>query len=119
MKKLLLVDDDPLFSAITIKNAGDYDLVIESVASIKSFKRKDLNDFEGFLVDYDLGDGTGDEILEYLSEKGIIRPVVLMSATNHVEDVFPPRSLHPYIFVSKWQNVGSFFSEVRKIVSPA
>jgi DNA-binding NtrC family response regulator len=119
MKKLLLVDDDPLFSAITIKGAKDYDLIIESVSSIKSFKKKELNDFEGFLIDYDLGDGTGDQILEYLSEKGIVRPVVLMSATNHVEDSFPNRSHHPYAFVSKWQNVGNFFSEVTKIVSPA
>ncbi len=115
MKKVLLVDDDPVFTSIAEKASKEFGFEIETVHSIKKFKSRNLQDYDAFLVDYDLADGTGDQILEILSQNKIDRPVALISATNHVEDVHPVVELHPYTFVSKWQDTNSFFLQIQKV----
>jgi len=116
MKKVLLIDDDPVFTAIASKASKDYGFEIESVSSFKKFKSHKLDAYDGFLVDYDLVDGTGDQVLEFLTESKIDRPIAMISATNHVEDVHPVANVHPYTFVSKWQDTESFFQELKKVL---
>ncbi len=114
MKKVLLVDDDPVFTSIVQKAAAEFGLVIETVQSVKKFKACKLDGYDAFLVDYDLNDGTGDQILEILSKNKDSRPVVMISATNQVKDAVPEAELHPFTFVSKWQDTSSFLQNVRK-----
>jgi DNA-binding NtrC family response regulator len=116
MKRVLLIDDDPVFTSIATQACRDYGFVIESVPSITKFKLQKLDGYDAFMVDYDLEDGTGDEILEFLSEHKIDRPVAMISATNHVEDADSTVVLHPYTFVSKWQDTESFFQELQKVL---
>ena len=116
MKKVLLIDDDPIFSSIASKACKDYGFEIESVTSIKKFKSRKLEGYDAFLVDYDLADGTGDQVLEFLTKNNIARPIAMISATNHVEDVFPVVHVQPYTFVSKWQDTESFFQQLQKVL---
>lgn len=116
MKKVLLIDDDPVFASIAEKASREYGFEIECVPSIKKFLMTKLDGYDGFMVDYDLADGTGDQVLEFLSEHKINRPVAMISATNHVEDADSTVVLHPYTFVSKWQDTESFFQELQKVL---
>ncbi|HET9236955.1 MAG TPA: response regulator [Oligoflexus sp.] len=115
MKKVLLIDDDPVFVSIAEKASKDYGFDIVSVSSLKQFKLTNLKGYDAFMVDYDLSDGTGDEVLEILNQYKINRPVALISTTNHVEDADPTVVLHPYTFVSKWQDTESFFQELQRV----
>jgi hypothetical protein len=54
--------------------------------------------------------------LEFLTHHKINRPIALISATNHVEDADSTVVLHPYTFVSKWQDTDSFFQELQKVL---
>ena len=115
MKKVLLIDDDFVFTSIAEKASHEFGFKIESVASVKKFKARKLESFDAFLVDYDLTDGTGDQILEHLLQQKIDRPVVMISATNHVEDINSEVELQPFYFVSKWQDTNSFFQQIQKL----
>ncbi len=119
MKKILLVDDDSVFASIAAKASEEYGYKIECVPSFKKLKARKLDDYDGFLIDYDLRDGTGDQVLEYLSERKITRPVAMISASNHnhQEGHIPaPESNPPYTFVSKWLDTDSFFRELNKAI---
>lgn len=116
MKKVLLIDDDPVFTSIAEKASKDYGFEIECVHSFKKFKTRKLDGYDGFLVDYDLADGTGDQVLEFLTQSKIDRPIAMISATNHVEDIHPVADVHPYTFVSKWQDTESFFQQLQKVL---
>jgi DNA-binding NtrC family response regulator len=116
MKKVLLIDDDPVFASILEKASKDYGFVIESVDSFKKFKAHKFDGYDGYMVDYDLGDGTGDQVLEILAASKINRPIALISATNHVEDAESVIDMSSYTFVSKWQDTESLFLELKKIL---
>jgi DNA-binding NtrC family response regulator len=116
MKKVLLIDDDPVFASIAEKASRDFGFEIVCVGSLKQFKLTNLQGYDAFMVDYDLADGTGDQVLEILTENKINRPVAMISATNHVEDADSTVVLHPYTFVSKWQDTESFFQELQKVL---
>ncbi|HYX35242.1 MAG TPA: response regulator [Oligoflexus sp.] len=116
MKKVLLIDDDPVFALVAEKASKDYGIEIEYVSSFKKFKIHKLDGYDGFMVDYDLGDATGDEVLAFLSAKKIDRPVAMISATNHVDDAEPLVDARSYTFISKWLDTESFFLELKKVL---
>jgi DNA-binding response OmpR family regulator len=116
VKKVLLIDDDPVFASVAQKASRDYGFEIECVPSIKTFLLTRLDGYDAFMIDYDLADGTGDQVLEFLTVNKINRPIAMISATNHVEDADSTVVLHPYTFVSKWQDTESFFQELQKVL---
>ncbi len=116
MKKVLLVDDDPVFASIAAKSSKEYGIEIDCVSSFKKLKKSQLSGYDAFLIDYDLGDGTGEEVLEFLSQQKIERPVAMISATSHVEDTLSPIPSDSYEFISKWQDSDSFFRSLYRII---
>lgn len=88
MSKLVLIDDDPLFGNIMARYAKSRGVEIDYFSSLLEMGSVGrLGEYDGAIVDYDLGDLTGIDIAEYLSVFFGDIPMVLVSSQQRDQSV--------------------------------
>jgi DNA-binding response OmpR family regulator len=116
MQRLLLIDDDPVFSRIASQASEAFGFTVQCISSLQKLKSTPLNDFDGYLIDYDLMDSTGEEVIEFLKAQHVDRPLAMISCTDLEELKFETQEHHPYIFISKWQSTDDFMQKVKNLL---
>ena len=103
MKHILVVDDDPVFASLIAKQADRF-IDVSAVESFEEFKKEPLSLYDGFIIDYDLQESTGLELIEYLEQNHIHRPVFVVSASSAPgQDPIHPVAGRNFQFLTKWQ----------------
>ena len=108
--RILLVDDDPIFTKLMGKIAQKEKMHLVSFLSVREAYRDLMHEnYDVVILVYDLGKVTGIQLSHYIENRGHLAPVVLVSASGaidkqrwskSVKDSLP-KSLGPYaIFVS-------------------
>lgn len=102
MSKFLIVEDDTTFAQIIegflLKNGFE---VLLTSNTKQAYKLVDQQDFDLFLVDYRLPDGTGLDILKYAREKGIATPTIVMTSFNDVRTAVKSIQLGAFDYITK------------------
>lgn len=117
MQRLLLIDDDPVFARIAAQASEAFGFTVQCVGSLEKLKHSSLNDYDGYLIDYDLLDGTGEEVIQFLKSKHIDRPLAMISSTDLEEQKFETQEHYSYIFISKWQSTDDFMKKVKDLMA--
>lgn len=116
MKKLLLVDDDRMFRDILTKAAEGESVEISWKTSLKAKGIGEaVEGIDGILLDYDLDDMTGYEVLDALKSSHSEIPVIMVSATNRPWQTKNDQYSNLKGFVSKWQEPEQLYSEIKTI----
>ena len=116
MQRLLLIDDDPVFARIAAQASEAFGFTVQCVGSLHKLKHSSLNDYDGYLIDYDLMDGTGEEVIQFLKSQHIDRPLAMISSTDLEGQKFETQEHYPYIFISKWQSTDEFMKKVKDLL---
>jgi DNA-binding response OmpR family regulator len=116
MQRLLLIDDDPLFARIAAQASEAFGFTVQCIASLEKLKHSSLKDYDGYLIDYDLRDGTGEEAIQFLKSQHIDRPLAMISSTDLEEQKFETQEHYSYIFISKWQSTDAFMKKVKDLM---
>jgi DNA-binding NtrC family response regulator len=98
--KLLLVDDDRLFTMIISKIAEKEKIPITVCHSIKEVGKITKWDFDVAIIDYDLGDFTGVQLTDILTRLREM-PVVLVSQYREIEAKRWPNCIKEFINKSR------------------
>jgi len=102
MAKILIIEDDLTFSQLLegfLKKHQYEPLAVHDVkASLKIINQQD---FDLFLVDYRLPDGTGLDVLSHLREKGSTVPMVIMTSFNDVRTAVKSIRLGAFDYITK------------------
>ncbi len=116
MHNILLIDDDPIFARIAAQASPQFGFTVQCVSSIHKLKNTSLDDFDGYLIDYDLADGTGEEAIRFLKDKHVDRPLAMISSSDIEGKKFETQEHYPFIFISKWQSTDAFMKKVRDLM---
>ena len=85
MAKLLLVEDDITFSELLqgflTKKGHDVEVASKVKLAVKALEQKE---YDLFLLDYRLPDGTGLDVIAAAKSKGIVAPSIIMTSFNDV-----------------------------------
>ncbi|MDA9951411.1 response regulator [Oligoflexaceae bacterium] len=83
IKKILLIDDDPIFGRIFLKMAQSKGKEVAYCESIDSLGNLNAQEFDVAIVDYDLGHVTGVELASYIEKFALSpMPIVLVSQSH-------------------------------------
>lgn len=120
---LLLVDDDPVFTAIFSKYARNQGVNLDVINEVSNLHDLAQKPYDGLIVDYDLGCINGVELAHYLSRHGAEQsreqklPVLLISQTPREAEL---KSLYGdsmrSFFVCKSEGLPNIFSLARSMV---
>ncbi|MEZ4743768.1 MAG: response regulator [Bdellovibrionota bacterium] len=81
-KKMVLIDDDPIYRAIMLRAAKNEGIVLHAYDSLLSISiTSNMEDYDAVIIDYDLGELTGVDIASYLSSVFGDIPMVLVSSS--------------------------------------
>jgi DNA-binding NarL/FixJ family response regulator len=119
--KVLLVDDHPLIlSALhsVIRGLGD-DVTVVSTASAAEARRalREGDDFDLVLLDLQLGDADGFDVLAEMRQKHPALPVVVISASDRGSDVIRAIDLGAMGYVPKRASNETLFDALRLVMS--
>lgn len=119
--KVLLVDDHPLIlSALqgVIRGLGD-DVTVVGVASAAGLRQQLATDaeFDLVLLDLQLGDANGFDVLSELRSAHPALPVVVVSASDRASDVIQAIDLGAMGFVPKRASNDMLFEALRLVMS--
>jgi DNA-binding NarL/FixJ family response regulator len=119
--KVLLVDDHPLILAAlqaVIRGLGD-DVTVVSAASAAQAREAlaEAADFDLVLLDLQLGDADGFDVLVEMREKHPALPVVVVSASDRASDVIRSIDLGAMGFVPKRASNETLFDALRMVMS--
>jgi DNA-binding NarL/FixJ family response regulator len=119
--KVLLVDDHPLILAALqaiIQGFGD-DVTVVCAGSAKAARRtlEDDRDFDLVLLDLQLGDANGFDVLPELRTHYPALPVVVVSASDRASDVIRAIDLGAMGFVPKRASNDTLFEALRLVMS--
>jgi len=102
MARILILEDDTTFAQLLEGFLTKNDHAVTLVTHVKqSFKLIENNEFELFLIDYRLPDGTGFEVLEHLRDKGLSIPVIVMTSFNDVRTAVKSIQLGAFDYITK------------------
>ncbi len=117
MQHLLLIDDDPVFARIAAQASPQFGFTVQCISSIHKLKSASLDEFDGYLIDYDLMDGTGEEAIQILKAQHVDRPLAMISSSDLEGQKFETQEHYPFIFISKWQSTDAFMKKVKDLMA--
>lgn len=102
MARILILEDDTTFAQLLEGFLTKNDHAVTLVTHVKqSFKQIENTEFELLLIDYRLPDGTGFEVLEYLRDRGLSIPVIVMTSFNDVRTAVKSIQLGAFDYITK------------------
>lgn len=102
MAKILIIEDDLTFSQILegfLTKHGHEPTAVNEVK--KSLKLSAEQNFDLFLVDYRLPDGTGLDVLSHIRGMGMTQPVIIMTSFNDVRTAVKSIQLGAFDYITK------------------
>ncbi len=119
--KVLLIDDHPLIQAAlkaVIQGLGD-DVTVIGAGSARAARQtlKKTSDFDLVLLDLQLGDADGFDLLPELRGEYPALPVVVVSASDRASDVIRAIDLGAMGFVPKRASNDTLFQALRQVMS--
>jgi two-component system, NtrC family, response regulator HydG len=115
-KRVLVLDDedDALFIISSFLKKLNYE-----VAACRTIKDVNKNlvltgDFDLFILDYNLQDGSGLDVVETIRNKGIISPVVICSADTSLSEQIIKHDINE--FIPKPIDLELFITIVKKLI---
>jgi DNA-binding NtrC family response regulator len=88
LKSILLIDDDPEFTAVfsnIIEHLGHHVSISDSVKDAKEWL--DLNEFDHLLIDFMLPDGSGLHVFEHVQQKRKIPKITFITGNPEIKSV--------------------------------
>ncbi len=86
--KMILIDDDPSYTAILARSAALEGIQLDTFHSLSELGFVSLlRNYDVAIIDYDLGALNGVEIAEYMSSLLDDMPMVLISASDRSEEI--------------------------------
>src|SRR5690606_20650554 len=102
MANILLVEDDTTFSAIIENYLKKHHYKVDPYFSIAgSIDALAKHRYDLILLDYRLGDGDGFEVLDYVFEKGLQIPVIVMTGVSDVRTAVKAMRKGVYDYITK------------------
>lgn len=99
---LLLIDDDRVFNAIMEEAANEFTCSIESVSSSEEIDDVQFHKFDLILLDLQLREGSGIELIPELTKHFPNTPIILISAENNIsEQNMANLNLHGFVAKSR------------------
>ena len=120
LPRLVLIDDDPVFGHIFSKTADRQGLKIDCYETVLELDYMGLlGQYDVAVVDYDLGQVNGIEMVSYLSSLFGDIPMILVSSCDRVPTPEKPWSANVRCFVHKSQGVAAILQAAIEIVAKA
>jgi DNA-binding NtrC family response regulator len=116
MKKLILVDDDPVFSNITASFLRDRGWEVETTPNSETFFRKlDEEEFSAALVDYQINEESGLDVIRVTRKKFPGLSLVMCTAHGSVESAVEAMKLGAEDYISKPLNYEALYLKLDRI----
>jgi DNA-binding NtrC family response regulator len=117
--KILIIDDDPVFRSIMVKIGTAMGMRVdafESMLDVDPFSQ--LNNYDGAIIDYYLGQQDGIDIVSHLRPFFLGMPTVLVSSDPTVElRCKDPLAIGVREFASKEIGAVRIFDKMKKLLS--
>ena len=113
-KKIALVDDDPEFAKMLKAIFQSEGLDLETYAGQSDLTQCELDQVELLIIDYDLETLTGVEIADFLDQRGLDIPVLLISYTKREAPIDWPDCVRA--FALKSEGPKALAEQVKKIL---
>lgn len=95
-RSVLIVDDDPAILRGLALFIGRYAKVTTADSAGSAIAALESDCFDTIVMDYDLGNGTGHDVLDHMSRIGCEVPVIMLTAVGTKDVII--RSLHYHVF---------------------
>ncbi|MCM2324661.1 MAG: response regulator [Oligoflexia bacterium] len=100
-KKVLVVDDsESMLRSVRTLIGEEFD-VVTAASVLEGRKFLECDRFDSIITDYDMGDGTGFELIDFLNESGIELPVILITAYGSKELAVKTLKHHIFGYLEK------------------
>ncbi|HTX18535.1 MAG TPA: response regulator [Bacteroidota bacterium] len=100
---VLITEDEESFAdvlAMELKGTGEYE-VITAYSGLQGIEALKSNKFDVILMDFNLGDITGLQVLQWINEQKMETPVIMMTAAGTEEVAVEAMKLGAYDYVRK------------------
>lgn len=115
--KILLVEDNLELQELVAQSLTQELFVVERASSMREAKaRLDLYAYDCLLLDLNLPDGEGLNLLKYLREEGREEPVLILSARGSVEDRVEGLALGADDYLPKPFHTSELIARIRSII---
>lgn len=84
--KIALIEDSKKIGYIVFKAFQKESITVEIFESLKATERIRPNQFAGYVVDYNLGDGSGTEFVKKVRDRGEKTPILMLTVRSDLED---------------------------------
>lgn len=121
MKHILIIEDDTTFAAILARYLERYEYTTVKVGTIRSAREvlePNAKEIDLILLDYNLPDGTGMEILEFLKEKSIIIPVLIMTGFLDIKTAVGAIKKGATDYITKPINQEELLMQIGEVLRP-
>jgi len=113
--RIVLFDDDPLFSCAIERIARINSIPLVSICDVSDVARIANQNFDLAIVDFDLGDITGIEVAQFLQDSVANVPILMVSYTNRWETQEDPWPRTVRQFVRKDVGPAAIIEEAIKV----
>lgn len=100
-KKILIVDDDSSITRVLSAVLGRFGVITVIDSGNKAIELLKTHSFDLILTDYEMEQGTGLDLLEYMKKQVIKTPTIMVTAFGTKELLMKTVGLHVYGFIEK------------------
>lgn len=116
--RILVIDDSPISRDLLqagLTDAGWAPTVVADLAGLNA--ALDVNTFDGCVVDLEMPEAFGDDVVEFLRNKrGIQKPIVLYSDYDPVELARRAKAARADAWVNKSEGIGKLLSVMKELI---
>ncbi|MFP4007538.1 MAG: response regulator [Spirulinaceae cyanobacterium] len=119
MKKILIVEDDPMLSEVygkKFEKAGDYE-VLKATSGTETLEKIKKHKPDLVLLDLNLPRKDGREVLAEIKGDAKLKsiPVVVLTTSRNEDDITQSYNLHVNCYITKSRNLSELFRIVKGI----
>lgn len=114
--KILMIDDNFDLTNLYRQVFEREMIIMDSVGSFKGVKEYNINRYDLILLDINLPDGSGYDILKHIRETNKVIPIIMISARRDGDSVVRGLELGADDFLRKPVDIGELVARVRMIM---
>lgn len=122
MKHILIIEDDTTFATVLARYLERHDYTTTKVGNIRTARAELEKGHQGIdliLLDYNLPDGTGMEILEYLTQQHMMIPVLIMTGFLDIKTAVGAIKKGASDYITKPINQEELLMQIQEALKPA
>ncbi len=121
MKHILIIEDDTTFATVLARYLERHDYTTTKVSNIRTARAELEKEHQGIdliLLDYNLPDGTGMEILEYLTQQHMMMPVLIMTGFLDIKTAVGAIKKGASDYITKPINQEELLMQIQEALKP-